>query len=327
MNTRESVAVVGGLAIDEVALKHLTMLFHRIAVPELPVQLSFTHLFTSDFAEARAELVDAGVLFKPDENLAPRPAHGETANLLLRDSDEILKPSTGLNTKEFIAAKRDETKFPEIKNKRDEFNKKLSEGQVDLQKLLDAGKRISTNLTRLMTAQLRQDGNLDAYAVVPAEFDSLHDEDDDEGSDKHDVMKIALTSLPAPSDDVSWKQVIEYRSDPDSHNRFMDIKDWMTETARGKLTPVEVQEKLESLLDQYRKHFQIHQMNTINTSLEVFIVTTADALRSLATVRWGKAASLFSLQRRKVSLLQEESASEGSVVAFAMKTEILDFLS
>ena len=140
-------------------------------------------------------------------------------------------------------------------------------------------------------------------------------------------MKIALTSLPAPSDDVTWEQIIEYRSDPESFRRFRELKEWMTDTARGKLTPGEVREKLESLLEQYDRHFQTHRMNTVNATLGAFIVSSADVLRNLATVRWGKAESMFTLERRKMALLEEESTSEGSVVAFVIKTEIFDWQS
>jgi hypothetical protein len=320
-NVGELVALDGaGLAMDEAALKHLAMLFPRIAVPALPMLRSKKEYETAEFAEARIQLINAGVLFEPDKDATP-PARPETFNVLMRDWDEILKPVTGADTKEFIAARKDEKKLSEIERNKEEFNQRVSAGEVDFQKLLDASKRMSTNQTRLLTAQLKQAENLDVCAVIPAEFISL-DEADDEG---HDVMKIVLTSLPAPSDDVSWEQIIEYRSDPESFKRFRELKDWMTDTARGKLTPGEVREKLEFLLDQYRKHFQSRRMNTVNATLAAFIVSSTDALRNLTTVRWGKAESMFTIERRRLALLAEESTSEGSVVAFVLKTEIFDW--
>ena len=338
MTTRpgELIAVDGSaFSLDEAALKRLTLLFHRIAVPTLAVLRANTPFLTPEFAEARAELIEAGIFFEPDKSSAP-PVHKETAALLMRDMDQILKPFTGLNTNEWIAARKDEKKLSELKNKSADVREKVTSGQVDpqtffedgpvdTQKMLEVQRRMSTNGTRVLTTQLRLGENLDAYAVIPAKFNSLDTEDDEDDSSTHDVMKIVLTSLPAPSDDVSWKQVYEYRSDPDSYNRFRDLKEWMSDTARGKLTAVEVREKLESLLDQYRRHFLFHQMNLVSATLEAFVVTTDDALRNLATVRWGMSQSMFSLQRRKVVLLEEESKSEGSVVAFAMETELFDF--
>lgn len=240
-NAGELVALDGaGLAMDETALKHLAVLFSRIAIPALPVLRSQKAYETAEFAEARDQLINAGVLFEPDKDATP-PARPETFNVLMKDWDEILKPVTGVGTKEFIAARKDEKKLLEIERNKEEFDQRVRAGEVDFQKSLDAGKRTSTNQTRLLTAQLRQAENLDACAVVPAEFNLL-DEADDEG---HDVMKIVLTSLPAPSDEVSWGQINEYRSDPESFKRLREIKDWMTDTARGKLTPREVREKLE----------------------------------------------------------------------------------
>lgn len=334
MNRRpgDLVAVdAGAFAVDESALKHLTVLFDRLALAELSALQSYPHLETTEFGKAIPQLVDSGILFQLDR-INAADLHDETADLLRRNTDEIIKPVSGIKTKEFIEAAKDEEKLSELKNKSARLKEKLDTGQVDPQTLFEGGpmdpqklpeiiRRFSTSITRVATTQLRQKENLDAYAVLASELNSL-DHDEDEGSNTHDVMKIALTGLPAPSDDVTWKQIVEYRGDPNSHDRFLDLKDWMTETALGKLTPVEIREKLESLLDQYRRHLATHQMNTVTARLDAFMVTNPDVLQKLATVRWGKAESIFSLERRKVALFEEESKSEGSVVALAIETAL-----
>src|SRR4029077_6346630 len=95
---------------------------------------------------------------------------------------------------------------------------------------------------------------------------------------------------------------------------------WMSEVARGKLTPAEAEEKLEYLLNQYRRGIEIHKMKVNTTTLETLVVTIADAPKNLLTLQWGEIAKgLFSIRHRKIALLEGELTAKGSEVAYIMK--------
>ncbi|HSE21063.1 MAG TPA: hypothetical protein VLB68_05375, partial [Pyrinomonadaceae bacterium] len=162
----------------------------------------------------------------------------------------------------------------------------------------------------------------DAYAIVPSEFSSL--DLDEAHPDQHDVVKIVINALPVPDQQVTWEQIVEYRSDPNSLNRFIDLRNWISEMARGKLTPLEVEEKLEPVLNRFHKQMEIHRIKTEPMRLEAFVVTSANVIQSL--FRYGGRTTpkgLCSIEHRKLSLLEGESTSEGSEVAFVLKTKSL----
>ena len=168
----------------------------------------------------------------------------------------------------------------------------------DPDRLLEHTNSLSANLTRLFTIELREADQLDAYPILPDQFASF---ETNYRSTKQDVVRIALAALPIPDDETPWEQIIEYRSDPTSQDKFLDLKNWMTEVARGDLTPPEVEEKLEYLLSQYRRHMDVHKMKSNTTMFETVVVTTADVLGNLARFQWGKAAQgLFSFKHRTV---------------------------
>jgi len=286
---KELVAVPhAAFVTDKPAFKQLVMMFDRIAIQDLIV--SDPNIASPEFTW----LAELGILFDFDmEKLANdddyRPTFDQIGNVL----GETLLPAVGLNV--------DETVAPGVEA-----------GSIDLFEVLEMSMRVSTNVTRLTTSLLRKREHLDAYAVIPSEHSSL--DQDDQGN--HDVAKIVLPTLPVPDDDVTWQQILEYRNGP---NPFSFVKNWISDVARGSLTPDEAEERLELLLKQYRNRLETHQMKITTTTLEAFVVTTADVLDRF---RPGQ-RTLFSLEHRKLALLQGESTSAGSEVAYVIKTKPL----
>lgn len=90
--------------------------------------------------------------------------------------------------------------------------------------------------------------------------------------------------------------------------------------ARAELTPAEVEEKLEYLIDQYQQHMKLHRMKTNVGTLETVVTTSAEVLGDLFSFKWGKAAqALFALKRRQVALLEGELTAPGNEVAYIVK--------
>jgi hypothetical protein len=141
-------------------------------------------------------------------------------------------------------------------------------------------------------------------------------------AEKADVIQIVVNTLPVPDDNTSWEQILEFRSDPDSYSKFLALRNWINEVARNKLTPLEVEQKLEYLMDQHRRHMKLHRMKTNTGMLETIVVSTAELVEDLVKIKWGKIAKgLFSFRQRKIALLEGELKSPGSEVAYVIKAQ------
>lgn len=136
------------------------------------------------------------------------------------------------------------------------------------------------------------------------------------------VFHVVLNTLPMPDDTVSWEEVLEYRSDPDSYSKFLALRNWIKDVSKNKLTPIEIEQKLEYLMDQYDRHMKVHKMKTTAGTLETIVVSTAEILEDLVKFKWGKMAkSLFSFRQRKVALLEGELKAPGSEIAYIVKSK------
>ena len=307
-----------GFTTNEAALKQHAIMFSRIAIHGLGLMLREPHFVNPKFARNRARLAEAGVLFEPDLQKLTTPvdeSYKKDASFLMEDANEILK-SVGMSIEEMLAARNDKEKAAEIKQRSAQPMSTDPATVSDQQKLIEAERRISVNLTRFFAHQVRQIEGLHAYPTIPSGDNSLDWED--QRPEQHDVMKIGLV-VPVPDEQVSWDDVLEYRKDSDFPNRFFELKEWMSEVGRGSLTRGEVGERLEMLLDRYRKLLETHQMQINWARLEAYVVTTADVLRDLDAFRHQRASTLFSIEGRKLKLLEGEMTAPGSEVAFVIQ--------
>jgi len=168
---------------------------------------------------------------------------------------------------------------------------------------------------RSLAIILRVSRKLDAYPITNL-TDSIKNEP------KNEVVGVVINSLPIPSESTSWEQIIEYRNDPNSHSKFLALRNWMNDISKGNLTPIEIEQKLEYLIDQYRQHMKLHRMKTNVGMIETIIVSGSEILEELVRFRFSKAAkALFSFRQKKVALLEGELTSPGSEVAYVIKTQ------
>ena len=169
---------------------------------------------------------------------------------------------------------------------------------------------------RYVSAYLREMDNLDAYPILTSRMCSIKTPQ----ASRSDVIQIILNALPEPDESISWEQIIEYRSDPDSQSKFLALRNWMNETARASLSPTEIEQKLEYLIDEYQQHMKIHKMKTNVGTLESVVVAGAEVLENLIKFNWGKVAKgLFSIKQRRIELMEAERTAPGREVAYIAK--------
>lgn len=172
--------------------------------------------------------------------------------------------------------------------------------------------------TRATCLYLREVKQIDACSV----FSHICQHMKLEKAKDRNVLDIVFRALPVPDEQTSWEHILEYRRDPDSHSKFLALRNWMNDVSRTDLTPIEIEQKLEFLIDQYRRHIELHKMKVNIGALETVVVSTAEILENLVKFKWGNLAkSLFAFKQRKVSLLENELTAPGNEVAYIVKAK------
>lgn len=324
--TKEFVAITHMLlGLYEHTLKQATVIFDRIGIPGLHVDLSKAQFISPEVIKVRERLAELGILFDLDFDklkLSTHPDFAELRDFFLEDMDSFTQPAYGMSAREMAVAGRDAQKYAEIRKKGSEAQQKLADGSLDPMKVWETSQRLSTNIARIIACQLGDIQGVDAHGVIPFGFDSL--EYDDPRLKKHDMVKILIGALPVPVEHVPWQQIIEYRNDPETKSSFLLIRHWMNEVARGSFTLAQVEETLEYLINRFRRSLEAHQINSTTMGLISYVVTGPEFLETLAGAgpEWGTRA-LFSVEHCQIGLLESESTSTGSAVAYLMQMDQL----
>jgi hypothetical protein len=132
-----------------------------------------------------------------------------------------------------------------------------------------------------------------------------------------DVLRIVLNSFPIPNDDVAWDRIAEFRLDSDSRVKRSRLIDWINETARKDLSALEIEEKLEALLNEYSEHMKRHQVDYRRGSFAVVAITVAEIAEDLVKVKWSKLAkALFDIGHESAELRDAEAKAPGRELAY-----------
>lgn len=305
---------VRGMPVDSL-FKREALMFSRISCPFAEkIQESLSYLGITPLNELAAHLnylQEHGLLFTP-----PPLTEGVQLNLLESDEEFQALRSIEQPLEQWIRGTMHDAGLSEFLNGRSIEPDKLDYYLPKVEPIVAPFVFTFQYYIRRMSVQLRVLDGMDAYPVVSDIIPQMPIP----RPQKCDVIDVTLNTLPVADDTVPWEQIWEYRNDPDSQRKFLALRKWMSSMARAKLTPVEVEEELECLIDDYRKHLQLHRIKANAGAIQTFIIAAMEFLEDLTNKRFSKIAKgLFSAKQRQIELLEGELNAPGREVAYIIK--------
>jgi hypothetical protein len=136
------------------------------------------------------------------------------------------------------------------------------------------------------------------------------------------IVELVIKRLPTPSADVPLEAVLDFRSDPEAVQSLRRLQRWMRSIATKNLSPREVDDQLDDLIDQYATHMRLHKMKYQNSWLRTFITIPLDSLDNVMRLRFKPAfETLFTLRDQKIALTEEEIKTPGREVAYIVQAQ------
>jgi hypothetical protein len=310
----ELVGVIDSMnAIQPLVLKRTALLFDRIAVP-------VTEDNTVEYWYKQNVLDAKDLLWLINEGIAYEVKAPPKASIILNADDEREVNLVGEEIKEAfrLLLGHDVVLESPIGEIESTLKRRFQDPNVnDTEKLKALGHfiEVGEGMSRVFGCLLRSTG-VKAYPVLSFNLRKTI------RSSPSDAIEIVFDNLPTPDSKTPWEQILEYRADPESRAKFLDLRNWINEISRQKLPPVELSEKLEYLLSQYERHMRLHKMKMNTGVIESVVVGGGELVENLLKLKLGKLAqSVFSIKQRKIALLEGELKSPGSEVAYILKTK------
>ena len=136
-----------------------------------------------------------------------------------------------------------------------------------------------------------------------------------------DVLKIIIERIPVPHELTPWESIFEFKNNPDNIGKFAGLKSWINKITKSDLSASEINDELESLLYQYRKSLEIHNIKYKSGILQSLVVGAGELIENAVWLKFSKLAKgLFSAQQEKADLLSLELSAPGNELAYIYET-------
>jgi hypothetical protein len=169
-----------------------------------------------------------------------------------------------------------------------------------------------------LTSEMRKQG-IHAVPIVHDLFDVSRSAD--RSADPTTVVRLVIEHLPLPSESVAFQDVLEFRAEASKNGLPQELRVWMNEVAAAKLTPFEIEDKLDALMHRYQIALKAHRMDVALGRVEMVLLPIGDAIEELLRFRWGTMArKLFELKRLQTRrMFVDPQNLPGREVAYIVK--------
>lgn len=179
-----------------------------------------------------------------------------------------------------------------------------------LKEWLDIYNAMPSSISRALSIELLLSGH-DNYHVLS---NTKNDNEYIIGK-KEQILNFLLTKIPTPEDKTSWEQIIDFKNDPNTMNKYYALINWVNEVSRGDLSFSEFEDKYQYLHSEYINQYRIHKMKYKQTGLEIAVTAGIDILANgfgINTIQ----TSLFSLWKSEMNLLEAETKFDGREISY-----------
>jgi hypothetical protein len=167
-------------------------------------------------------------------------------------------------------------------------------------------------LSRLTTHLLWRDHGQLAYPVFfpfDAKIPGL--------KERHNVLSVVLKRFPAVTTDVPLQDIVAFKRDQDTQDKFARFWKWTRKISQQHTDAHELEEELDSLINDYSQHLKQLTRETGNERLEILLATPGDLIEDVIKLRLGNIARrLLQLRKTKISAHGAEMKLPGSEIAY-----------
>jgi hypothetical protein len=139
-----------------------------------------------------------------------------------------------------------------------------------------------------------------------------------------DTISLAISNFPTINQSVEWDRLCDFKNDNDTKLKLLRFRQFATKLSKEALTPNEVKEEIEWMLEEYKQHLKLAKMKFDLGKLEGIYLTSLKFVENLIKLKPSEAfGSLYIMKKNRIELLEAELNSPGKEVAILASLERL----
>lgn len=288
------------IANRDINLKKELLLFDEVIIcnEEALYTETFGHKYVDEILNYYKGLIGNEIIKTLDSK--------EIENLTDNDSEE-----TALLLKEKRSLDKERNQFWEKMKNRDKYKDFEPNKEFDL---YHWGVYSSDIVNRLISIHMNSVNPSNEYIPIQKKhFPSFNNEK----NQKDMVINLALKEFPIIDDKTPIEQVIEFRNEDDLRLRYFELRDFITNLSKQNLSEIEIKDKFEYLLNEYKNGLKLAELKYTNSTLETICIAGAEFVENLAKLKFSSAVKkLFELSKQDFELLEAEKGLKGRELSF-----------
>jgi hypothetical protein len=135
------------------------------------------------------------------------------------------------------------------------------------------------------------------------------------------VLSIVLKRLPDPRPDLPLEDIVAFKRDPETIEKFERFWRWTRKLAKGGEEIQELEEELDWLPTDYTRQVERASKKARYDRLKVWVTVPAETLENLIKLRFGKiAATLIDLKKASIAAHEDEVKLPGGEIAYVKES-------
>lgn len=136
-------------------------------------------------------------------------------------------------------------------------------------------------------------------------------------SKRQNVLSIVLDQLPEPDDNLPLQDIVDFKSDNQTKEKYYNLWKWISKTSKGNSERAELREEIQYLLHDYSANLRRLTKQTSLTRIKTIVSASGDLVKNLVSFQWGKVLGV-GIEMKEISMKasDDELKLPGSELAY-----------
>lgn len=139
---------------------------------------------------------------------------------------------------------------------------------------------------------------------------------------KSEALLVTLQKLPIIDDSIPINEVLDYKNSDETKLEYFKLLNWLNSIQRDNFNQAEFNDHIQYLIYEYEHNLKLHKLKYRYANLNIAVNCFATVLENLIKIKFSDVAnSIFSLQTKKVEMIQEEKNLRASEVSYIVNAK------